>query len=229
MLSLSFSRFLSLFLDSPSQFHKYLSLFSRFGPLAGRSRVARGCSLGGFPFFLGNNAHSGKALWSRENHTFEGGSTVFIFFHFLSFSVIFFHVLSCSFIFLRSCSFMFFHFLSFLSFSYVHFRSFSHEFLLNLSCKKINFQGRLGGKKTAPLALFFFSSIFSLFFIFVFFFNFFPCFSFFCFVFHFFIFYSFIFLLFSFLRHSRIPWRKVHILSWLYLLCIGSSSVFTVE
>ena len=44
----------------------YLSLFSRFSPLPG-----------GSPFFLGNNEHSEKALWSRENHTLEGGSTVF--------------------------------------------------------------------------------------------------------------------------------------------------------
>ena len=29
-------------------------------------------------------------------------------------------------------------------------------------------------------------------------------------------------------RHSRILWGKVHILSWLCLLCIGSSSLFLV-
>ena len=41
---------------------------------------------GGSPNSLWNNEHSGKAVWPRENHTFEGGST---FFHFLSFSFIF--------------------------------------------------------------------------------------------------------------------------------------------
>ena len=30
-------------------------------------------------------------------------------------------------------------------------------------------------------------------------------------------------------RHFKIPWLKVHILSWLYFLCIGSSSLFPVE
>ena len=142
-------RLTHLSLVSSSQFYKYLSLFSRFRSprrsLAGRSR-------GGFPLFSQgimhilkslllawgkrgaarsaplipkgiNNEHYGKALWPRENHTFEGGSTVFIFFHFLSFSFMFLHVLYFSFIFLSFSLhflYMFFtfslHFLSFFLF-----------------------------------------------------------------------------------------------------------------
>ena len=112
--------------------------------------------------------------------------------------------------------------------------------------------GREGGRGYTMGPYFFSLVYFFIFFIFVFFFNFFPCFSFFSFVFpFFFIFHFFLFLLFSFQkivssffilflfflfsgaqnlwRHSRIPWGKVHILSWLYLLCIGSSSLFPVE
>ena len=147
-----------------------------------------------------------------------------IFFHFRSFSFI------CHFQF-RSVSFIFFHFLSFFLF-FVFVGRLPHDFLLKLL--NIIFWRRLGGYHIGPS---FFSLVY--FFILVFFFNFFLCFSFFSFVFPFFIFHSFIFLLFSFKkcfflfqnlwRHSRIPWGKVHILSWLYLLCIGSSSLFHME
>ena len=102
-----------------------------------------------------------------------------------------------------------------------------------------------GGTPLGPL--FFLVSFFD-FIIFVFFFNFFPCFPVFPLFFTFFI--PFVFLLVSFFyvssffnvvslflfsgaqnlwRHSWTPWGKVHILSWLYLLCIGSSSLYHVE
>ena len=70
-LSSLFSLLFSLlsFLSS-SQFYQYLSLFSRFRSLPGAPR-------GGSPNSLGNNEHSEKALWPRENHTFEGGLPVF--------------------------------------------------------------------------------------------------------------------------------------------------------
>ena len=120
-----------------------------------------------------------------------------------------------------------------------------HDFLFKLLCKKSFFWAVSGGCTIGPLS-FFLSSNFHVFSIFVFFFNFFPCFGF-SFVLPFFhvlfLFLLFknvssffiLFLFFLFLgaqnlwRHSRIPWRKVHILSWLYLLCIGSSSLFPVE
>ena len=152
---------------------------------------------------------------------------VHILFHFLSFSFIFFHFLSFSFIFFHFLlfSFIFFHFLSF-SFSFFQFLSVSFSF---------NFLGRLGRYSIGPS---FFSLVyFFIFFIFVFFFNFFTCFPLLFLGFSF-----FIFLLFSFCfslslfsgaqnlwRHSRISLGKVHILSWLDLLCIGSSSLFHVE
>ena len=120
-----------------------------------------------------------------------------------------------------------------------------HVFLLKVLCKKIIFWTVLGGG--IPLGPLFFSCLFFHFVHFRLLFNFFTCFAFFlCFS-----FYSFIFLLFSFLmnvsssfilflfflfsgaqnlwQHFRIPWGRVHILSWLYLLCIGSSSLFHVE
>ena len=53
-----------------SPFYEFFSLFSRISLLAGPSQVGLLCS-------LGNNGNSEKALCSRENHTFEGGSPVF--------------------------------------------------------------------------------------------------------------------------------------------------------
>ena len=133
-----------------------------------------------------------------------------------------------------------------------------HDFQSKLLCKN-HFLGRLGkvGSGT-PLGLFFFlfsCLFFHFFFIFVFFFNFFQCFSFYflcfpffpslflcfplvSFCFPFFVKVSFLLhfvSLFSFLGCSksvvalRDSLRKVQILSWLYLLCIGSSSLFPVE
>ena len=126
-----------------------------------------------------------------------------------------------------------------------------HDFLLKLICKKSIFWAVSGGTPFCPL-FFFLLSIFS--FVYSFSFSFsisFPVFLFFflcCSCFHyFFIYFPFVFLLkmfFSFFilflfflfsgaqnlwRHSWIPWGKVHILSWVYLLCIGSSSLFPVE
>ena len=139
---------------SSFQFYKYLSLFSSFRSLAGRSQVALP---GGSPNSLGNNEHSGKAL--------NFLSFSFIFCHFLKFSCMFLHVLACSCMFLHglacscmffhvlSCSFvflqffMFFHVLSFsfmffhvLSFSFIfHFLPFSFIFFLFLSFSFIFF------------------------------------------------------------------------------------------
>ena len=111
-----------------------------------------------------------------------------------------------------------------------------YDFLFKPLCKNI-FLGRLGGNSVGQ----FFSCLFFHFFIFVFFFNFFPCFSFvfpfsffplfsFCFPFFFRCFFLFHFVsLFSFLGCSKSvaalqdSLGKMHILSWLYLLCIGSS------
>ena len=120
------------------------------------------------------------------------------------------------------------------------------DFLLKLLCKK-HFFGRLGVYPTGPL--FFFSCLFfPLFFHFRFLFQFLSMLFLFFLCFSFFNFYSFIFLLFSFFfRNSsffmlflfflfsgvqnlwRHSWGKVHIPSWLYLLCIGSSSLFPVD
>ena len=124
-----------------------------------------------------------------------------------------------------------------------------HDFLLKLFSEKSIFLGRLGGYPIGPSL--FFSSIFSFFhfrFLFQFLsmlFLFFLCFPFFHFLFLYFpfappfnkkCFFLFDFVsLFSFLGCSksvaalRIPWGKVHILSWLYLLCSSSSSLFPVE
>ena len=150
---------------SSSQFYKYLSLLSRKLVLAGvarrslavPSRVAplfsllenahsekvcssprekTGSRLGGSRNSPGNNEQSEKALWTRENHTFVGGSPVFsrkvyilkwsIFVALLGGIPIFLwenaHSLSCSFIFFHvlTFSFIFFHFLQFfLSFSFI--------------------------------------------------------------------------------------------------------------
>ena len=123
---------------------------------------------------------------------------------------------------------------------------FPHDFLSKLLCK-ISFFWAVSGRGT-PLGPLFFLVYFS-------FFHFRFLFEFLSFLFFFFfIFYSFLFLLFSFCfplknvssffilflfflfstaqnlwRHSGIPWGEVHILSWLYLLCLGSSSLFPVE
>ena len=169
-----------------------------------------------------------------------------IFFNFLQFSFMFFHVLSCSFMF---CSYsgMFFHcFFHFLRFVFFLFFFFFLSNAQNLFFASIALRAVSG--VPSPIGPFFFLSILH-FFIIVFFFIF-PCFSFFSFVFSFFIFYSFIFLLFSSLNvssffivflfflyseaknlwlHFRIPRGKVHILNWLYLLCIGSTSLYHVE
>ena len=165
-----------------------------------------------------------------------------MFFHFLSCSFIFCHFLSLffPFFFISSCS----------SFFLGAQNSFfmprlPHDFLLKLLCK--NFFWAVSGG--TPLGRFF--SRLCFFFIFVFFFNFFPmlflffiCFSFLQFFFLYFpfvllkkifssFFMLFLFFLFSGAQnlwlHFKIPWRKGHILSWVYLLCIGSSSLFTVE
>ena len=129
-LSSDLYRFSHLHVSSSSQFYKYLSLFSRCRSLAGRSRVARGCSPGRLPFFVRNNAHSEKVFssprekGSRPNSprnkqwTFWKGTLFsFIFFHFLSFSLsfshfsffpcIFFHFLSVSLIFYQCFLFFF--------------------------------------------------------------------------------------------------------------------------
>ena len=170
----------------------------------------------------------------------------FIFLHFLSLffpCFPFFFLSSCSFFFLSSCSF-------FLGAQNPFFASIASRFPIKASyVKKTIFWAVLGDNPIGP-SFFPLVYFFILFFIIVFFFNFFPCFSFFSFVFPFFIFVFLYFLLFSqkkkflpfhfvslfsFLgaqnlwRHSKIPWGKVHILSWLYLLCIGSSSLFHVE
>ena len=48
-------------------------ILKKFAPRLGKKESRPGVS----PNSLGNNEHSGKALWPRENHTFEGGSPVF--------------------------------------------------------------------------------------------------------------------------------------------------------
>ena len=174
----------------------------------------KGSRRGGSPNSLGNNEHSAKSPWSRENHTFQGGSTVFIFFHFLyfiSFSFIFFHFLSCSFMFFHflSFSFIFFHFLSF-SFIFFYFLSFllvllfflgcsksfflhrfPYDFLLKLLCKNHFFRPSRGVPHWASL----FSHVyFCIFFHFRFLFQFLSMFFLFFFCFHSFIFYSVTFL-----------------------------------
>ena len=71
-LLIFFLLFSSLFsLHSSSQFYKLLSPDSVPSQLP--SRVA---SPGGSPNSLQNNAHAEKALWLRENHTFDCGSTI---------------------------------------------------------------------------------------------------------------------------------------------------------
>ena len=200
-----------------------------------------------FPTFSVESVHSGVPFLAALQYSLEKSA------HFLSFSFNFFHFLSLSCIFLHflSCSFMFLHFHSF-SFIFFHFLSFSFIFFqfLSLSCIFFHFSYILYVKKiifstVGPL----FFLVYFFFFIFVCFFFFFPCFSFFplFFIFSFsldfpFVFLkksvSFFFILFLFFlfsgaqhlwRHSRIPWGKVHILSWHYLLCIGSSSLFPVD
>ena len=49
-----------------------LHFLKKFAPRLGK----KGSRPGGSPNSLGKNEHSEKALWPRENHTFEGGSTV---------------------------------------------------------------------------------------------------------------------------------------------------------
>ena len=165
-----------------------------------------------------------------------------ILFHFLSFSFIFFHFLSFSF-------FIFCHFLSLflvLLFSGAQnplIALIASRFLIKALVQYINFLGRLGRYPIGPsffLLSFFhvfhfrfqFLYMFFLFFLFQFLFPYFP-----------FVFsppkkihpFSFCFSFFLFTgaqnlwQHSRIPLGKLHILSWLYLLCIGSSSLFPVE
>ena len=75
-----------VFLGRLSFLHGIMHVLKKFAP----RQVKKGSCPGGSPISLGNNEHSRKALWPRENHTFEGGSTVFIFFHFPSF----FHLFS---------------------------------------------------------------------------------------------------------------------------------------
>ena len=77
LFSLLSSLFSLLIFSSSSQFCKHLSLFSRFRSLAVLSQSPRSPRPGGSPNSPRNNAYSGKALWPRENHTFEGGSPVF--------------------------------------------------------------------------------------------------------------------------------------------------------
>ena len=160
----SMRRLTHLSLVSSSQFYKYLSLFSRLGSLAGRSQVARGCSLGGSPLFLWNNAHSEKVCSSprEKKESRPGGSPnslgnkehsakalsflsfffhFFIFFHFLSFSFIFFHFHLLSFIFLDflAFSFVFFHFPSFLSFSFILFFFYFLSFFATVAVSSLVF------------------------------------------------------------------------------------------
>ena len=207
-----------------------------------------------FPTFFGGKCSfwsaflGGTPVFLRERCTFS-----FIFFHFRSFSFIFVHFLSFSFIFFhfRSFSFIFVHFLAcscicfhfhflFLFLSCCSFFSrvlkilfflprLPHDFLLKLLCEKSFF----GPSRWVPhWALFFFFCLIFHFFSFSFSFSI---------SFHVFFFFSknvsslfilFLFFLFSgaqnLWRHSRIPFGKVHFLSWLYLLCIGSSSLFPV-
>ena len=166
-------------------------------------------------------------------------------FIFIHFTFIFFHCFCLSFFFL------FFFFLG-CSKSFFFLPRLPHGLLLKFffQKKKTFFLSSLGG---VPHWAVFFSLVFFfiVFFIFVFFFNVFRCFSFFAFVFPLFIFYFFIFLLF-FLERMFLPFsfcfsfffsrvlkiwggtpgflgEKVHILSWLHLLCIGSSSLILVE
>ena len=182
-IPLSFSRPFSL-----SQFYKYLSLFSRFRSLAVPSRSLAGHSRvfpGRLPFFLGNNAHSEKALYflSFSFIFLHFLSFSFSFVHFLSFSFIFFHFLSCSVIFFRflSFSFIFFQFRSF-SFSFFHVLSFSSIFVYCLSFSFIFFH------VLSCSFMFFHFLSFSLIF------------------FHFFIFFHFLsFFMFSFLGCSKSP------------------------
>ena len=77
---------------------------------------------GGSPNYLGNNEHSGKALYflSCSFIVFSFHSFSFIFFHFLSFSIIVYHFLSFSFI--------FFHFLSFFLCWVLKMPQFRHDF-----------------------------------------------------------------------------------------------------
>ena len=160
----------------------------------------KGSRPGGSPNSLGKNEHSRKALWSRENHTFEGGSTVFILFHFLPFSFIafsfpfiFFPFLSLYFI-VFPIFFLFFS--SGSSFSRVLKIFFCLDCLTisySSPCVKTIFWAVSGGNSVGQ----FFSCLFFHFFIFVFFFNFFPCFSF------FFPFFLFFLVLFSFLGCSK--------------------------
>ena len=117
-----------------------MHILKKFPPRQGKM----GSRLGGSPNRLGNNEHSAKALWPRENHTFEGGSTIFfsfIFFSFLalfSFIIFFHHFLFIFFSF--SFHFLFipisftlipFHFLSFcFFFFFFHFHFLSFSFIL---------------------------------------------------------------------------------------------------
>ena len=91
------------------------------------SQVPRSPLAGVSPFFLWNNAHSGKVLYFLSFLSFSFICLSFVF-HLLSFS--FFHFLSFSFIFL--------HFPSF-SFIFLHFPSFS--FIFFVGCSKSVFLG----------------------------------------------------------------------------------------
>ena len=205
-----------------------MHILRKFGPRLGK----KGSRPGGSPNSLGNDEHSGKALY------------------FLSFSFIFFHFLSCSFMFFHCFFFPFFFlFLFVLFFSGAQNLFFlprlPDDSLLKLLCKKSFFLGRLGEYTIVP---FFFSLVYFTFFSFSFSFSIsfhvflllFP-FSFFIPLFSFSFpkkkvssfFILFLFFLFSgaqnVWRHCMIPWGKAHFLCWLYLLCIGSSLLFHVE
>ena len=160
-------------------------------------------------------------------------------FHFLSFSFIFFHF---SFFFLSSCS------SSFLGCS-IFFCCLDCLTISNSSSYvKKHFFRTVSGERHTPLGPLFFSLVYFSFFSFSssfsISFHVFLCFSLFQFLFHYFpfcfpvkkCFFLFSFCsLFSFLECSKSVGAlqdslgKVHILSWLYLLCIGSSSLYHVE
>ena len=170
------------------------------------SQVACGCSLGGSPFFLGNNAHSekfaprpvkkgsrpGGSSNSLRNNQHSGKahnvlSFSFNFFHFLSFSLVFFRFLSFSLVFFRF-SFVFHSF--FIRFS---FTCLSLVFHLSFTCLSLVFHLSFTCLSLSFLVFHFLSCSFVFFHFLTFSFIFFHCF----FIFHFFIH----FLSFSFMFH----------------------------
>ena len=173
--------FSSHLLSSPLLFSSLL-----FSSLLSSSRVARGCSLGGSLFCIGNNAHSekvcssprekgeprGRLPHSLRNNEHSGKALCFLSFSFIVF-------FSFSFI-----VFPFFHFFFLFFFFFSGAKSFFCPDCLTISYQssdvKINVLCRLVWYHIGP---FFLSLIYLFIVFFVFFLNFFPCFSFFTFVF----------------------------------------------